>query len=103
MMFYDRTDAGRRLVAPLHEYRKQQDTVVLGLPRGGVITALEVAEGLALPLDVVVARKIGSPHNPELAIGAITRNGPPILTKTLSRSCKCLALICNKRCYVNKK
>ena len=69
-MFTDRRDAGRQLsnrLAPLRE----ENPVVIGLPRGGVIVANEVAKALDAPLDVVVARKVGSPLNPELAIGAV--------------------------------
>jgi putative phosphoribosyl transferase len=68
--FRDRRDAGRRLAAKL-EHLRGQDVLVLGLPRGGVEVAYEVATALDAPLDVVVARKLGAPHQPELAIGAI--------------------------------
>jgi putative phosphoribosyl transferase len=68
--FADRGDAGRRLAAKL-EHLRGEDVVVLGLPRGGVAVAYEVAKALDAPLDVVVARKLGAPHQPELAIGAI--------------------------------
>ena len=56
-------------------YKQSPQTIVLGLPRGGVVVAKEVAESLHLPLDVIVPRKIGAPKNPELAIGAIAGNG----------------------------
>lgn len=65
----------RELVA----YRNDKDAMVLGLPRGGVVTACEVAKSLDLPLDIVVPRKIGAPGNPEFAIGAIAEDGEPIL------------------------
>ena len=68
--FADRADAGRRLAEKL-AHLADADTVVLGLPRGGVAVAYEVAKALDAPLDVVVARKLGAPHQPELAIGAI--------------------------------
>jgi putative phosphoribosyl transferase len=68
--FKDRVDAGRRLAAKL-EHLRGQDVLVLGLPRGGVAVAYEVAIALDAPLDVVVARKLGAPHQPELAVGAI--------------------------------
>jgi predicted phosphoribosyltransferase len=68
--FKDRADAGRRLAAKL-EHLRGADVLVLGLPRGGVAVAYEVATALDAPLDVVVARKLGAPHQPELAIGAI--------------------------------
>lgn len=69
-MFTDRADAGRRLAGRL-EHLRGQDLVILGLPRGGVPVAYEVARALAAPLDVLVVRKLGSPHQPELALGAI--------------------------------
>lgn len=68
--FTDRADAGRRLAARL-EHLRGQDILVLGLPRGGVAVAHEVATALAAPLDVIVARKLGAPRQPELAVGAI--------------------------------
>ena len=68
--FKDRADAGRRLAARL-EHLRGQDVLILGLPRGGVAVAYEVARALDAPLDIVVARKLGAPHQPELAIGAI--------------------------------
>lgn len=70
-MFKNRIEAGQKLALALEKYRKDPDAVVLGLPRGGVVVAAEVANALQLPLDIVVPRKIGSPQNPELAIGAI--------------------------------
>jgi putative phosphoribosyl transferase len=70
-MFLDRADAGRRLGAALAGTAQADPPLVLGIPRGGVIVAAEVAVALAAPLDVVVTRKIGAPGNPELAVGAI--------------------------------
>lgn len=75
MIFSNRRDAGEKLVPELNKYRNDPNAVVIGLPRGGVVTAFEVAKGLHLPLDVVCPRKIGAPFNPELAIGAITETG----------------------------
>jgi putative phosphoribosyl transferase len=69
-MFRDRVDAGRRLGAALTGLRLG-DPIVLGIPRGGVIVAEGVALALGSPLDVLVTRKVGSPHNPELAVGAL--------------------------------
>jgi putative phosphoribosyl transferase len=69
-MFRDRADAGRRLGAVLAGL-ELDDPVVLGIPRGGVIVAAGVARALRSPLDVLVTRKIGAPHNPELAVGAL--------------------------------
>lgn len=70
MYFANRCEAGRRLAARLERYR-DQDPVVLALPRGGVPVGFEIAHALEAPLDVIVARKIGAPWQPELAIGAI--------------------------------
>lgn len=83
MIFSNRKEAGRLLAERLHQYDHQPDTIVLGLPRGGVITAFEVAMALKLPLDIVCARKIGSPYNPELAIGAITDSGEGYFNEAL--------------------
>lgn len=69
-IYQDRVDAGRRLGRALERYRGA-DTLVLGVPRGGVVVAAEVARALQAPLDVVIARKIGAPQQPELAIGAV--------------------------------
>ena len=70
MIFANRVDAGRRLAARLEEYRSP-DTIVLAIPRGGVVIGYEVARALDAPLDVTIPRKIGAPGQPELAIGAI--------------------------------
>ncbi len=70
MVYRDRFDAGRRLAARLERYRGEHP-VVLGLPRGGVIVAYEVAMALEAPLDVLVVRKLGAPGAEEFAIGAI--------------------------------
>ncbi len=78
MPFRDRHEAGRLLGRRLAEERLP-DPLVLALPRGGVPVAYEVAEALGAELDVLVARKIGAPGQPELAIGAIAEGGEPIL------------------------
>lgn len=70
MIFEDRIDAGERLAELLKEHAGP-DTVVLGIPRGGVIVAEVVATTLGVPLDVVVPRKVGAPGNPELGLGAV--------------------------------
>ena len=69
-MFRDRTEAGRRLGEQLRS-RIQGPSVVLGIPRGGVIVAWPVAQGLEAPLDIIVPRKIGAPGEPELAVAAL--------------------------------
>jgi putative phosphoribosyl transferase len=78
MMFVDRTDAGRHLAQRLRHLRGA-DVVVLGLPRGGVPVAFEVAEELRAPLDVIVVRKLGSPFQPEYGFGAIGEGGVRII------------------------
>jgi putative phosphoribosyl transferase len=74
MLFVDRTDAGRHLAQRLRHLRGA-DVVVLGLPRGGVPVAFEVAEELHAPLDVIVVRKLGVPFQPEYGFGAIGEGG----------------------------
>jgi len=75
--FRDRREAGRLLAARLRRYKERTQTVVLGLPRGGVVPAAEIASALRLPLDVIISRKLGAPGNPELAVGAIAEGGAP--------------------------
>jgi putative phosphoribosyl transferase len=79
--FRDRLDAGRALALALEEYRGRPDVVVLGLPRGGVPVAAEVAEALGAPLDVFVVRKLGVPGHDEFAMGAIARGGVQVLDR----------------------
>ena len=74
-MFADRIDAGRKLARSLARFAGDPCALVLGVPRGGVVVAAEVAEGLGLPLDVVIASKIGAPGNPEFAAGAVAPDG----------------------------
>lgn len=76
-LFRDRVAAGAVLTKSLERYRGLRDTkvLVLGIPRGGLVVAAEVARRLGADLDLVVARKLGSPASPELAIGAVTANG----------------------------
>ena len=74
-VFLNRAEAGRALAGLLGEFAKRDDVVVLGLPRGGVPVAYEVAEALDAPLDVLLVRKLGLPVQPELAMGAIASGG----------------------------
>lgn len=83
-VFRDRTDAGAQLAERLVAYRGQ-DVLVLGIPRGGVPVAAEVARKLDAELDIVVARKLGAPFQPELAIGAVTANGGRYLNDALAQ------------------
>jgi putative phosphoribosyl transferase len=72
-LYRDREDAGAQLAQALQEYRGR-GALVLGIPRGGVPVAAEVARAIDAELDVIVARKLGAPGSPELAIGAVTAN-----------------------------
>lgn len=74
-MLKDRIDGGRKLAELLSAYANKPDVIVLGLPRGGVPVASEVAKALNAPLDVFIVRKIGVPGHPELALGAIASGG----------------------------
>jgi predicted phosphoribosyltransferase len=80
MSFKDRSDAGRKLAAALAGYKDQQP-VILALPRGGVPVAAEVAAALNAPLDLIVVRKIGVPFQPELAMGAVVDGRAPIVVR----------------------
>lgn len=77
-VFTDRRDAGRRL-GTLLGHRRGEPVVILGLPRGGIPVAFEVARSLGAPLDAILVRKLGVPYQPELAMGAIGENGVRIL------------------------
>ncbi len=83
MRYRDRTEAGRRLAERLAHYRGSSDLLVLGLPRGGVVVAYEVARALNAPLDVFVVRKLGVPGQEELAMGAIASGGLRVLNPTV--------------------
>src|SRR3954468_19719127 len=77
--FPNRTEAGRQLAEKLEKYRGRDDVVVLGLPRGGVPVAYEIARRLRVPLDVFIVRKLGVPGFEELAVGAIASGGVRVL------------------------
>jgi predicted phosphoribosyltransferase len=79
--FADRAHAGRALGSRLAHYAGRDDVIVLGLPRGGVPVAAEVATALGAPLDVCVVRKLGVPGRPELAVGAIGPGGVQVLNQ----------------------
>jgi predicted phosphoribosyltransferase len=83
MLFKDRADAGQQLAARLAFLTDQPDVIVLGIPRGGVVVAAEIARALHAPLDVFLAHKLGAPFNPELAIGAVTSTDQVLLDETL--------------------
>lgn len=87
-MFQNREQAGELLVHKLEQY-KGSGAVVLGIPRGGVVTALVIASLLNLPLDIIVVKKIGAPDNAELAIGAV---GPEGIVYWDEKLCKRLGI-----------
>jgi predicted phosphoribosyltransferase len=80
MPFKDRAEAGEKLAAALSGYKDQQP-VILALPRGGVSVAAQVANALAAPLDLVLVRKIGVPFQPELAMGAVVDGDTPTVVR----------------------
>lgn len=84
MRFRNRSDAGRRLASRL-QFLRSEDVVVLGLPRGGVPVAAEVARTLRAPLDVILVRKLGVPAQPELGLGAIGESGARVINQEVVR------------------
>jgi putative phosphoribosyl transferase len=86
MIFEDRVDAGRQLAKRLEGYAHRADVVVLGVPRGGVVVAYEVAMALGAPLDVFLSRKLGVPGQTELAFGAVSASGGRYLDEYILRT-----------------
>src|SRR5947209_10241938 len=84
-MYQDRFEAGQRLATKLMAYAHRQDVLVLGLPRGGVPVAYEVAKALHTPLDVFIVRKLGVPGREELAMGAIATGGIRVINESVVR------------------
>ncbi len=82
-MFNNRQEAGAALAAALMPYKGSENTLVVGLARGGVVVAAEIAKKLSLPLNVAVPRKIGAPGNPELALGSIMENGEGVFNHSI--------------------
>lgn len=78
-LIHDRRGAGRQLAQRLQAYANQPDAIVLSVPRGGVPVGYEIAQALHLPLDICLVRKLGLPHNKEIAMGAIAANGVRVL------------------------
>jgi len=74
LIFKDRVDAAQKLAKKL-EWIKKENPIILAIPRGGVVTGDVIAKILGLSLDIIVSRKVGAPHNPELAIGAVAHDG----------------------------
>jgi predicted phosphoribosyltransferase len=85
MMFQDRREAGKALAGELASWKGTPNLIVLAIPRGGVVVGHEVARALNAPLDVYITRKIGAPHNPELAIGAVASDGTLLIDHQLAR------------------
>jgi putative phosphoribosyl transferase len=86
MLFRNRSEAGRLLAGKLTAYAGRSDVVVLGLPRGGIPVAFEVAQALHAPLDVFVVRKLGLPGHEEMAMGAIATGGVRVLNEEVVRA-----------------
>ena len=87
MIFKNREEAGRQLVAKLLHYRDDPHGLILALPRGGVAVGYQLSLALHLPLDVFITRKIGAPGNPEYAIGAVAETGSHYLNQEAIGSC----------------
>jgi len=85
VVFRDRLDAGERLAVALQRYRALPKAVVLGIPRGGVVVAGSIARELNLPLGICPVRKVGSPGNPELALGAVDDTDVLVFDRRLTR------------------
>ena len=85
-LFRDRRHAGRLLAQSLGGYKDRDETIVIGLPRGGVPTAYEVAQSLHAPLDIFVVRKLGAPGHEELAMGAIAMGGVTFINSEVTSS-----------------
>jgi len=80
-MFLNRQEAGEKLALKLKKYQDNPQTIILAVPRGGVVVGYELAKRLNLPLDIIITRKVGAPGNPEFALGAVTQEGQLILNK----------------------
>jgi len=87
-MFENREEAGRQLAAKLQQYRNHPGGLVLALPRGGVAVGYPLSVELNFPLDVFITRKIGSPGNPEYAVGAISETGNIYLNPDAVAACR---------------
>lgn len=83
--YLNRQQAGLVLAQALQTYAHRQDVLVLGLPRGGIPVAFEIAKALQVPMDTFIVRKLGAPGQPELAMGAIAMGGKPIFNKDIIR------------------
>lgn len=91
MVFQNREEAGKKLASKLatclparQGYKATKNLIVLGIPRGGIVTGKQLSQVLNCPLDIIVTKKIGAPGNPELAIGAVGAVGEPIINEELA-------------------
>lgn len=84
-LFQDRHHAGKLLAQRLLHYKEAKDTIVIALPRGGVVVGYDISLELQLPLDVLITRKLGAPSNPELAMGALAETGYQHLNEDVIR------------------
>jgi predicted phosphoribosyltransferase len=85
VIFRDRLDAGARLAWALHRYRDKEQTIVLGIPRGGLVVGRSIGSELNIPLGICPVRKVGAPGNPELALGAVDDTGVLVFDRRLTR------------------
>lgn len=84
MIFENREEAGKKLVAKLKSFQSKKNLIILAIPRGGLIIGKQLSQSLNCPLDIIVTKKIGAPGNPELAIGAMGAVGEPVINKELA-------------------
>lgn len=85
-LFKNRHDAGKQLAQRLlHHYKEATNTIIIALPRGGVVVGYDISLALRLPLDVLITRKLGTPSNPELAMGALAETGYQHLNQDVIR------------------
>jgi len=84
MVFKNREEAGKKLATKLSGFKNAKNLIILGIPRGGIITGKQLAQSLNCPLDIIVTKKIGAPGNPELAIGAVGAIGEPVINEELA-------------------
>jgi len=84
MVFKNREEAGKKLTAKLKDFQNKKNLIVLAIPRGGLVVGKELSYVLNCPLDIIVIKKIGAPGNPELAIGAVSAIGKPVINKELA-------------------
>ncbi len=103
MIFKDRASAGKMLAVKLKKFQNDKNTLVLALPRGGVITGFEIAKALNLTLDIIVPRKIGATDNEEYAIGAITETGEGIFNQEAIDSLNITKSYLDKKIAAQKK